>query len=38
MVAYATDRGVPAEAARELLVRLVERGAATERDGVYRLL
>jgi hypothetical protein len=38
VVAYATDRGVPAEAARELLVRLVERGAATERDGVYRLL
>ena len=38
VVAYATDRGVPAEAARDLLVRLVEHGEATERDGGYRPL
>jgi DNA-directed RNA polymerase subunit RPC12/RpoP len=38
VVDYATARGVPAEAARDLLDRLVRRGEATEHDGRYRLL
>jgi hypothetical protein len=38
VVAYATDRGVPADAAAALLARLVRRGEATEADGTYRLL
>ncbi|WP_299333612.1 DUF5817 domain-containing protein [Haloplanus sp.] len=38
VVAYATDRGVPADAAADLLDRLVRRGEATENDGTYRLL
>jgi len=38
VVAYATERGVPADAAADLLDRLVRRGEATERDGTYRLL
>jgi DNA-directed RNA polymerase subunit RPC12/RpoP len=38
VVEYATARGVPAEAARELLERLVRRGEATEHGGRYRLL
>lgn len=35
---YAHDRGVPEEAARALLDRLVDAGEATETDGEYRLL
>ncbi|MFB6103346.1 MAG: DUF5817 domain-containing protein [Haloplanus sp.] len=38
VVAYATDRGVPADAATDLLDRLVRRGEATESGGTYRLL
>jgi hypothetical protein len=38
VVDYATDRGVPAEAARDLLAELVRRGEATEHRGRYRLL
>jgi len=38
VVEYATDRGVAAERARELLERLVRRGEASESDGGYRLL
>ncbi|MFB6195425.1 MAG: DUF5817 domain-containing protein [Haloplanus sp.] len=38
VVAYATDRGVPADAAADLLGRLVRRGEATESGGTYRLL
>jgi hypothetical protein len=38
VVAYAGERGVPAEAARRLLERLVERGEASESRGTYRLL
>jgi len=38
VVAYATDRGVPADAAADLLDRLVRRGEATESGGTYRLL
>jgi uncharacterized C2H2 Zn-finger protein len=38
IVDYATDHGVPAEAARELLKRLVRRGAVSESRGRYRLL
>jgi len=38
VVAYATDHGVPADAAVDLLDRLVRRGDATERGGTYRLL
>jgi hypothetical protein len=38
IVAYATDRGVPADAASDLLNRLVRRGEATESGGTYRLL
>jgi hypothetical protein len=38
VVAYAAERGVPEDAARELLERLVRRGDATERDGTYRPL
>jgi hypothetical protein len=36
VVAYATERGVPADAAADLLDRLVRRGEAIERDGTYR--
>ena len=36
VVAYATDRDVPADAARDLLSRLVRRGEAVENGGVYR--
>lgn len=35
---YATDHGVPREAARDLLDRLVRRGEATRAGGDYRLL
>ncbi|SFK73244.1 hypothetical protein SAMN04487950_0821 [Halogranum rubrum] len=35
---YATDRGVPAEAARDLLKKLTQRGEASESRGRYRLL
>jgi hypothetical protein len=38
VVDYATERGVPADAARDLLARLVRRGEATESGGTYRLL
>lgn len=38
VVAYASERGVPADAARETLDRLVRAGDATERDGTYRPL
>lgn len=35
---YADERGVPREAAADLLERLRDRGEVTERDGSYRLL
>ena len=38
VVEYATDRGVPADRARELLDRLVRGGEASESGGEYRLL
>lgn len=38
VVSYAAARGVPADAARDLLDRLVRRGEASVDDGVYRLL
>ena len=38
VVDYATDRGVPAGKARDLLERLVERGEVSESRGEYRLL
>jgi hypothetical protein len=38
VVAYATEHGVPADAASDLLDRLVRRGEATESGGTYRLL
>jgi len=38
VVEYATARGVPADAAADLLERLVRSGEATESDGGYRLL
>lgn len=38
VVSYATERGVPAEAARDLLDRLARRGEVTESRGRYRLL
>jgi hypothetical protein len=38
VVAYAADRGVPADATRDLLDRLVRRGEATEAGDGYRLL
>lgn len=38
VVAYATDHGVPADAAADLLDRLVRRGEATQSGGTYRLL
>jgi hypothetical protein len=38
VVAYAIDRGVPAEAARDLLERLTRRGEVSESRGRYRLL
>jgi len=38
VVAYAAEHGVPADAAADLLDRLVRRGEATETGGTYRLL
>lgn len=38
VVGYATERGVPAEAARDLLAKLVRRGEVSESRGRYRLL
>lgn len=38
IVDHATDHGVPAEAARDLLTKLTRRGEATESRGRYRLL
>jgi len=38
IVDYASQRGVPAEKARELLVKLCRQGEASESGGRYRLL
>lgn len=38
VASYATARGVPEDAARDLLARLVRRGEASVDDGAYRLL
>lgn len=38
VVAYATDRGVPADAVRDLLSRLVRRGEVVEEADAYRAL
>lgn len=38
VVEYAAERGVPAEAARDLLDRLTRRGEVSESRGRYRLL
>jgi hypothetical protein len=38
VVAYAAEHGVPAEAAADLLARLVRRGEVSESGGTYRLL
>jgi len=38
VVDYATERGVPAEYARDALSKLTRRGRATESGGTYRLL
>lgn len=38
VVDYAAERGVPADAARDLLDRLHDRGEVRERDGCYRPL
>jgi hypothetical protein len=38
VVAYAADHGVPADAAADLLDRLVRRGEVTDHGGTYRLL
>lgn len=38
VVEYATEHGVPAEAARDLLDRLARRGEVTETRGEYRVL
>ncbi|GAA0523157.1 hypothetical protein SAMN04488066_105196 [Halorubrum aquaticum] len=38
IVAYATDHGVPAEAARDLLEKLTRRGELSESQGRYRTL
>jgi len=38
VIAYASARGVPADAAADLLDRLVRRGEASESGGAYRLL
>ncbi|MFC5133860.1 MULTISPECIES: DUF5817 family protein [Haloferacaceae] len=38
IVAYATDHGVPADAARDLLERLTRRGELSESRGRYRTL
>ncbi|WP_101294413.1 DUF5817 domain-containing protein [Halegenticoccus soli] len=38
VVAYATDRGVPADAARRLLEALTRRGEVSESRGRYRLV
>jgi DNA-directed RNA polymerase subunit RPC12/RpoP len=38
VVAYATDHGVPADAARDLLDTLTRRGEVSESRGRYRLL
>jgi DNA-directed RNA polymerase subunit RPC12/RpoP len=38
VVAYAEERGVPGEAARDLLAKLTRRGEASESRGRYRLL
>jgi hypothetical protein len=38
IISYATDRGVPADAARALLEKLIRQGDLTESGGTYRLL
>jgi DNA-directed RNA polymerase subunit RPC12/RpoP len=38
VLAYAADRGVPREAAGDVLDRLIDRGEVVETDGGYRLL
>ncbi|MGQ4556812.1 DUF5817 family protein [Halobellus sp. GM3] len=38
VVAYAEERGVPGEKAREILEKLTRRGDASESRGTYRLL
>lgn len=38
ILSYATDHGVPREAASDLLEKLVRRGEATRAGGSYRLL
>ncbi len=38
VIEYASERGVPADAAADLLDRLVRRGEASESGGTYRLL
>jgi predicted nucleic acid-binding Zn-ribbon protein len=38
VAAYADERGVPGENARELLTKLTRRGEASESRGTYRLL
>ena len=38
IISYATDRGVPTDAARELLEKLIRQGNLTESHGTYRLL
>ncbi len=38
VVSYATDRGVPADAARDLLEKLTRRGDLSESRGRYRVL
>ena len=38
VVAHASDRGVPADAARELLTKLTRRGELSESRGRYRVL
>jgi len=38
VVAYATERGVPADSVRDALDTLSQRGAVTERNGEYRVL
>ncbi|WP_311172339.1 DUF5817 domain-containing protein [Halobellus ordinarius] len=38
IVAYAEERGVPAENAQDLLTKLTRRGEVSESNGTYRLL
>lgn len=38
ILAYASDRGVPEDAAREILQKLRSKGIVSETDGIYRML